>query len=45
MDLKEIVCDGAGWIQLAEDRIHWHVLVSMEMSLWVPLKMRIILAI
>jgi hypothetical protein len=22
LDLKEIVCDGTDWIQLAEDRVH-----------------------
>jgi hypothetical protein len=36
MDLREIGIDGANWIQLAQNRIHWRDFVNMVMNLRVP---------
>jgi hypothetical protein len=36
MDLREIVIDGANWIQLAQDRIQWRAFVNTVMNLRVP---------
>jgi hypothetical protein len=36
MDLREIGIDGANWIQLAQDRIHWRACVNTVMNLRVP---------
>jgi hypothetical protein len=36
MDLREIGWDGMDWIDLAQDRDQWMVLVSTVMNLWVP---------
>jgi hypothetical protein len=36
MDLREIVIDGANWIQLAQDRVQWWSFVSTVMNLRVP---------
>jgi hypothetical protein len=36
MDLREIGCDGIDWIDLAQDRDQWRVLVDMIRNLWVP---------
>ena len=36
MDFKGCGCDAAGWIDLAEDRIHWQAYVRMVMNLRVP---------
>jgi hypothetical protein len=36
MDLREIVWGGMGWIDLAQDRNQWRVLVNTAMNLWVP---------
>jgi hypothetical protein len=33
MNLKETGCEGVGWIHLAQDRVHWQVLVNMVMNL------------
>jgi hypothetical protein len=34
--LREIGIEGANWIQLAQDRVHWQACVNMIMNLWVP---------
>jgi hypothetical protein len=36
LDLREIVIDGANWIQLAQDRVRWRAFVSTVMNLRVP---------
>jgi hypothetical protein len=36
MDLMEMWIDGANWIQLAQDRIHWRACVNTVMDLRVP---------
>jgi hypothetical protein len=36
MDLRETGIDGANWIQLAQDRVHWRAFVNTVMSLLVP---------
>jgi hypothetical protein len=36
IDLKGIVCEGADWIHLAQDRDQWWVLVNVVMNLCVP---------
>jgi hypothetical protein len=36
MDLRENVWGSVEWIQLAQDRDRWRVLVNMEMNLRVP---------
>jgi hypothetical protein len=36
MDLGEIGIDGANWIQLAQDRVHWRAFVNTVMNLLVP---------
>jgi hypothetical protein len=36
LDLREIVIDGANWIQLAQDRVQWRACVNMVMNLRVP---------
>jgi hypothetical protein len=36
MDLREIGWDGMDWIDLAQDRDQWRVVVSMVMNLLVP---------
>jgi hypothetical protein len=36
LDLRKIRIDGANWIQLAQDRIHWRALVNTAMNLRVP---------
>jgi hypothetical protein len=33
MYLRQMGIDGANWIQLAQDRVHWLALVSMVMNL------------
>jgi hypothetical protein len=33
MDLREIGIDGANWIRLAQDRVHWRVSVNTVMNL------------
>jgi hypothetical protein len=35
MDLSEIGCDGVVWVNVAQDRGHWRVLVNMVMNLQV----------
>jgi hypothetical protein len=35
-DHKEIGCKGVDWINLAQDRVQWHALVSTVMNLRVP---------
>jgi hypothetical protein len=37
MDLREIGWDGVDWIDMAQDRDQWRVLVNTVLSLWVPL--------
>jgi hypothetical protein len=36
MDLRETGIDGANWIQLAQDRVHWRAFVNTVMNLRVP---------
>jgi hypothetical protein len=36
MDLREIGIDGAYWIQLAWDRVHWRACVNTVINLRVP---------
>jgi len=36
MDLREIVLEGVDWMQLAQDRDQWRVLVNTVMNFWVP---------
>jgi hypothetical protein len=36
LDLREIVIDGANWIQLAQDRVQWRAFVNMTMNLRIP---------
>jgi hypothetical protein len=36
MDLQEARWGGMDWIDLAEDRDRWWVLVNAVMNLWVP---------
>jgi len=36
MDLQEVGWEGMGWIDLAEDRDRWWVLVNAVMNLWIP---------
>ena len=36
MDLQEVGKDGGEWMELAQDRDRWRVLVSTVMNFWVP---------
>jgi hypothetical protein len=36
MDLQEVGCEGMDWIDLAQDRDRWQVLVNVVMNLQVP---------
>jgi hypothetical protein len=36
MDLREIGLDGANWIRVAQDRVHWRAFVSTVMNVRVP---------
>jgi hypothetical protein len=36
IELREIGIDGANWIQLAQDTVHWRTFVSTVMNLRVP---------
>jgi hypothetical protein len=33
LDLREIGIDGANWIQLAQDRVHWRAFVNTVMNI------------
>jgi hypothetical protein len=35
IDLRKTGCDGMDWINLAQDRDRWRILVNMMMNLWV----------
>jgi len=35
-DLKEIRCEGVGWIHVVQDRDKWWALVNTVMNLWIP---------
>jgi hypothetical protein len=36
MHIKEIDCMDVGWVNLAQDRVHWQALVKMSLNLSVP---------
>ena len=36
MDLREVGCDSAHWIDLAEDREQWEIYLRAVMNLRVP---------
>jgi hypothetical protein len=36
MNLRELVIDGANWIQLAQDRVQWRAFVNTVMNLLFP---------
>jgi hypothetical protein len=44
MNLKEIVCESADWINLANEKAQWRTLVNTAMSILVPLKVMNFLA-
>jgi hypothetical protein len=33
LDIREIEIDGANWIRLAQDRVHWRAFVNMIMNI------------
>jgi hypothetical protein len=36
LDLRETGIDGANWIKLSQDRVHWRAFVNTVMNLPVP---------
>jgi hypothetical protein len=40
IDLRDVVCDGMDWIDVAEDRDQWRALVNTAINLRVPLNIR-----
>jgi hypothetical protein len=36
LDLRDIVIDGANWVQLAQNRVQWRAFVNTVMNLLVP---------
>jgi hypothetical protein len=36
MDLQEVGWVGVDWVDLAQERDRWHMLVNVGMNLWVP---------
>ena len=35
MDLQEVGCEGMDWVDLAQNRDRWWVLVNAVMNLWI----------
>jgi hypothetical protein len=42
MDLKEIGINSRNWVDSAQDRDYWRILVKMELNLRVPKAMEIV---
>jgi hypothetical protein len=36
MDLQDVVWGGMDWIDMAQDRDRWRVLVNAAMNIWAP---------
>jgi hypothetical protein len=36
MDLRVVGSEGVNWIELAQNKVQWHVFVNVVMNLWVP---------
>ena len=42
MDLEEIDINGGNWVDSAQDRDYWRVLVNTALNLWVPQAMELV---